>query len=138
MHVFKFNFPFCVNNGLEKKFSSLLQGFSKCACISNFLGNNFLTLRIIVYRRVHLSCILRKLGHFLLRKRKISYDPAAKPLSNYFAKRFLFCQASCDTNRGDKIILNIFDVAQHCTTLLNNTEAELKKKALLIKKRLHR
>ena len=40
---------------------------------------------------------------------------------------FLFCQASCDTNRGYKIILSIFGVVQHCKTMLNNTEAELKK-----------
>ena len=43
----------------------------------------------IVYRRVHLSGILSKLGHFLLLKRKFSYDPPTKPSSIYFVKRFL-------------------------------------------------
>ena len=75
----------------------------------------------IVYRRVHLSGILSKLGHFLLLK--FSYDPATKPSSIYFVKRFLKCwsfqeikassASSCEANRGDKIILNIFGVAMY-------------------------
>ena len=46
----------------------------------------------IVYRRFHLSGILTKLGHFLLLKRKFSYDPATKPskVSIYFVKSFYF------------------------------------------------
>ena len=43
----------------------------------------------IVYRRVHLSGIFSKLGHFLLFKRQFSYDPPTKPSSIYFVKRFL-------------------------------------------------
>ena len=43
----------------------------------------------IVYPRVHLSGILSKLGHFLLLKRKFSYDPPTKSSSIYFVKRFL-------------------------------------------------
>ena len=46
---------------------------------------------IIVYRRFYLSGIFTKLGHFLLFKRKFSYDPATKPSKDriYFVKSFL-------------------------------------------------
>ena len=69
----------------------------------------------IVYGRVHLSGILSKLGHFLLLKRKFSYDPAIKPsnASIYFVKSFLKSHSfqeikvsntiSCETNREDKV-----------------------------------
>ena len=77
----------------------------------------------IVYRRVHLSGILSKLGHFLLLEWKFSYDLATKPSSIYFVKRFLkswsfqeinaASTTSCETNRGDKIILNIFGVVMY-------------------------
>ena len=77
----------------------------------------------IVYRRVHLSGILSKLGHFLLLKRKFSYDPVTIHSSIYFVKRFLKSESfqglkassttSCETNRGDNIILNIFGVAMY-------------------------
>ena len=43
----------------------------------------------IVYRKVHLSGFLSKLGHFLLLKRKFSCNPATKPSSIYFVKHFL-------------------------------------------------
>ena len=77
----------------------------------------------IVYGRVHLSGILNKLGHFLLLKRKFSYDPATKPsnVSIYFAKSFLKSHSfqeikasnkiSCETNREGKVILTIFGFA---------------------------
>ena len=77
----------------------------------------------IVYPRVHLSGILSKLGHFLLLKRKFSYDPVTIHSSIYFVKRFLKSESfqglkassttSCETNRGDNIILNIFGVAMY-------------------------
>ena len=75
----------------------------------------------IVYRKVHLSGFLSKLGHFLLLKRKFSYNPATKPSSVYFVKRLLKSWSSqeikasstnsCDSNEGDKIILKIFGIA---------------------------
>ena len=43
----------------------------------------------IAYRRVHLSAILSKHGHFLLPKRTFSDDSTTKLLSIYFVKRFL-------------------------------------------------
>ena len=49
----------------------------------------FLLYERIVYRRVHLSGILSKLGHFLLLKRKFSYYPPTKSSSIYFVKSFL-------------------------------------------------
>ena len=93
----------------------------------------------IVYRRFRLGGIPTKLGNFLLInplqpgvafprplktenlffKRKFSYDLVTKP-SNYFVKSFLNSHSfqetrasstiPCETNRADKIILNIFDV----------------------------
>ena len=77
----------------------------------------------IVYGRVHLSGILSKLGHFLILKRKFSYDPVTKTshVSIYFVKSFLKSHSfqeikasntiSCEANRGDKVILNTFGVA---------------------------
>ena len=75
---------------------------------------------INIYLRVDLSGFLSKLGHFLLLKRKSCFDSATK-LSNvsiYFVKSFLkshetkACSTiSCEINKGDKIILNIFGVA---------------------------
>ena len=77
----------------------------------------------LVYRRLHLSGILSKLGHFLLLKRKFSYHLATKPSSIYFVKRFLKSKSfqeikasstiSCKTNRGDKIILKAFEVGMY-------------------------
>ena len=81
---------------------------------------NFVTLMYIVYRRVHLSATLSKLGHFLLPKRTLFYDPVTKPLSIYFCQIFskiLSFQEtkpsspiSCEENRGERITLNIFGV----------------------------
>ena len=77
----------------------------------------------IVCRRFHLSGILTKPGHFLLLKRKFSYDPAIKLLnvSIYFVKRFLTSYSfqetrasstvSSEINRAHTIILNISGVA---------------------------
>ena len=76
----------------------------------------------VVHRRSHLSDIT-KLGHFLLFKRKLSYDSMKRPsnVSIRFVKSFLksysfqetraSSTASSETNRTDKIILNIFGVA---------------------------
>ena len=44
-----------------------------------FFRESFSSFMNIVYGRVHLSGILSKLRHFLLLKRKFSYDPATKP-----------------------------------------------------------
>ena len=68
----------------------------------------------IVYRRVHLSRILTKLAHFLLLKRKFSYDPVTKSstVDKSFLKFHSFQEArasstiSSETNKADKIILN--------------------------------
>ena len=77
----------------------------------------------IVYSRFHLSGILTKLVHFLLLKKKNSYNPSIKSqgISIYFVKSFLKSHslhetrasstASSETNRADKMILNIFGVA---------------------------
>ena len=78
----------------------------------------------VVYRRFYLSSILTIFGHSLSFK-KISYDPVTKP-SNviiYFVKSFLkfrifqetraSSRDSSETNRVDKIILNIFGVAMY-------------------------
>ena len=77
----------------------------------------------IVYRRFHLSGILTKLDYFLVLKTKFSNDLAMKLLnvSIYFLKNILkshsFQKArssstvSSETNRANKIILNIFGAA---------------------------
>ena len=78
----------------------------------------------VVYRRFYLSTILTIFGHFLLFK-KVSYDPVTKPsnVSIYFAKSFLKFRifqetrassiVSSETNRADKIILNVFGIAMY-------------------------
>ena len=72
----------------------------------------------IVYRRVYLSRILTKFAHFLLLKRKFSYDPVTKSstVDKSFLKFHSFQEArasstiSSETNKADKIILNIFGI----------------------------
>ena len=73
----------------------------------------------VVYCKVHLSGTLSKPGHFLLLKRKFSYDPATKPsnIRIYFVKSFSKSHSlqetkasstvSSETNRGDKIIVGV-------------------------------
>ena len=79
----------------------------------------------IVCRRFHLSGILAELGYFLLLKRNFSHNSATKAsnISIYFEilKSFLKSQSfqeirasstvSSDTNRADKVILNVVGVA---------------------------
>ena len=78
----------------------------------------------IIYRTIHLSGILNKLGHFLLLKRiNFLMIPRQNPsnISTIFVKSFLkrhsFRETRAtstgfsETNRADKIILNIFGVA---------------------------
>ena len=114
-----FNFDFSIFK-FEFIFFSLFQGFSHAFLI---FRESFSYIMNIVYRRVHLSCILNKLGHFLSLKGKLSSDPETKP-SNVridFVKSFLKSHSfqetrasstvSCETNRADKIILNIFGAA---------------------------
>ena len=72
--------------------------------------------------RFHQSDILTKLGHFLLLKRKLFYSPVTKHLnvSIYFLKNILKSHSfqetkasitvSSETNRANKINLNIFGV----------------------------
>ena len=77
----------------------------------------------IFYRRVHLSSILSKLSNFLLLKRKNFFNSLPKPSNISFVKRFLKSKSfqktkassttSCETNRGHKIIPNIFSVAMY-------------------------
>ena len=113
------NFDFSIFN-FEFIFFSLFQGFSHAFLI---FRESFSYIMNIVYRRVHVSCILNKLGHFLFLKEKLSSDPETKP-SNVrinFVKSFLKSHSfqetrasstvSCETNRADKIILNIFGAA---------------------------
>ena len=93
----------------------------------------------IFYRRVHLSSILSKLSHFLLLKRKNFFNSLTKPSNISFVKRFLkfksFQKAkassttSCETNRGHKIIPNIFSVTMY-TRLISRMVLSTHKKSL--------
>ena len=79
---------------------------------------------IIVYHGFHLHDILIKLGHSLLLKRKVSYDPATRPsnVSIYFVENFLKSHnfretrgstaISCQASREDKIVLKF--LLLHC------------------------
>ena len=81
------NFDFSVFN-FEVRFFSLLQGISKYACISNeCIGMIFLFYEHCL-SQVSSEC------HFLLLKRKFSYDSPIKTanVSIYFFKRFKILQ----------------------------------------------
>ena len=77
----------------------------------------------IVDCRIDLSGILNKLGRSLLLKRILFYDPSTKPsnVNIFFVKSFLKSNSfqepranssiSCEINRANKIILNMFGVA---------------------------
>ena len=95
-------------------FFSLLQGFSKCTCISNFFCHYFpivWTLFLAGFILSWSNSITLK-EHFLMNPSHVNI---------YFVKSFLkshsFQEAraswtnSCETNRADKIVLNIFGVA---------------------------
>ena len=73
---------------LNLHFSVNCKAFQKALAFLIFRGSFFYSMNI-VYRRVHLNDILNKLSHFLLLKRKFSYNPATKFSSIYFVKRFL-------------------------------------------------
>ena len=73
---------------LNLHFSVTYKAFQKALAFLIF-RESFSYSMDIVCRRVHLSGILSRLGHFLLLKRKFSYNPAKKPSSIYFVKRFL-------------------------------------------------
>ena len=93
----------------------------------------------IFYRRVHLSSILSKLSHFLLLKRKKFFNSLTKPSNISFVKRFLKSKSfqktkassttSCETNRGHKIIPNIFSVTMY-TRLISRMVLSTHKKSL--------
>ena len=93
----------------------------------------------IFYRRVHLSSILSKLSHFLLLKRKNFFNSLTKPSNISFVKRFLKSKSfqktkassttSCETNRGHKIIPNIFSVTMY-TRLISRMVLSTHKKSL--------
>ena len=93
----------------------------------------------IFYRRVHLSSILSKLSHFLLLKRKIFFNSLTKPSNISFVKRFLKSKSfqktkassttSCETNRGHKIIPDIFSVTMY-TRLISRMVLSTHKKSL--------
>ena len=118
----------------EVAFFRLLQGF--WIPILNFSTLNihnahafrhflelFSYVMTIVYSRFHLSDIFTKLGHFVLLKRNFSNDLLIKS-SNvriYFVASFLIFYSfqetrassttSCQMNRTDTIILNMFGVS---------------------------
>ena len=93
----------------------------------------------IFYRRVHLSSILSKLSHFLLLKRKNFFNSLTKPSNISFVKRFLKSKSfqktkassttSCETNRGHKIIPDIFSVTMY-TRLISRMVLSTHKKSL--------
>ena len=93
----------------------------------------------IFYRRVHLSSILSKLSNFLLLKRKNFFNSLPKPSNISFVKRFLKSKSfqktkassttSCETNRGHKIIPNIFSVAMY-TRLISRMVLSTHEKSL--------
>ena len=93
----------------------------------------------IFYRRVHLSSILSKLSNFLLLKRKNFFNSLTKPSNISFVKRFLKSKSfqktkassttSCETNRGHKIIPNIFSVTMY-TRLISRMVLSTHKKSL--------
>ena len=93
----------------------------------------------IFYRRVHLSSILSKLSHFLLLKRKNFFNSLTKPSNISFVKRFLKSKSfqktkassttSCETNRGHKIIPNIFSVTMY-TRLISRMVLSTHEKSL--------
>ena len=93
----------------------------------------------IFYRRVHLSSILSKLSNFLLLKRKNFFNSLTKPSNISFVKRFLKSKSfqktkassttSCETNRGHKIIPNIFSVAMY-TRLISRMVLSTHEKSL--------
>ena len=115
------SFDFSIFN-YEVTFFSLLQGLSKCACVSIFFLMIFLIYEHCL-SQVSSKWRLTKLGHFILLKRKFSHDPATKPLNGsiYFLKNILkfhnfqetraSSTVASETNRANKIILNIFGVA---------------------------
>ena len=93
----------------------------------------------IFYRRVHLSSILSKLSNFLLLKSKNFFNSLPKPSTISFVKRFLKSKSfqktkassttSCETNRGHKIIPNIFSVAMY-TRLISRMVLSTHEKSL--------
>ena len=94
----------------------------------------------IFYRRVHLRSILSKLSHFLLLKRKFFFNSLTKPSNISFVKHFLKSKSfqktkasstttSCETNRGHKIIPNIFSVAMY-TRLISRMVLSTHEKSL--------
>ena len=93
----------------------------------------------IFYRRVHLSSILSKLSNFLLLKRKNFFNSLPKPSNISFVKRFLKSKSfqktkassttSCETNRGHKIIPNIFSVTMY-TRLISRMVLSTHEKSL--------
>ena len=89
-----------------------------------FFRESFSCSMNFVYRNLLPSDILNTLGHFLLLERKFSYDSGTKPFSIYLILSNVFWNlsfqetkasstTSCNTDRGDNAILNIFGVAMY-------------------------